>query len=385
VSHAMPGRLSLRAQIALALAVTVLLGVALQTATTLPLLLATRADPTGAPTATLRAMLKLVVAYTVLDGFVLFFIGWFLMNRVVARPVDKLAEAAERIGRLELDSPFGEEPGLGHVGRAFERMAESLKAERHRVQTHIAELERVNRELAEARDSLVRSEKLATVGRLAAGVAHEIGNPLGAMLGYLELAKSRKPSPEVHDYLCRIDREIERIDRTVRELLDFSRPRSLEALGPVSLRGAVEAAIRLSSAQKRLKEVAFEVHIEPSLSVIADEHHLSQVLVNLLLNAGDAMKGAGHVFLRAAHAGGGRISLEVADDGPGILAADLQRVFDPFFTTKDPGEGTGLGLAICHRIMETFGGSICVKNGDLRGAVFTLTFRESAPRAPPSE
>lgn len=333
---------------------------------------------------------SLLVAYLLLGTLLTFLVGLALLSRVIVRPIDRLTSAAERIGRLELDDPLGGgAPTLGRLGTAFERMATSLKVERERVTAQIAELERLNHQLAEARDSLVRSEKLATVGRLAAGVAHEVGNPLGAILGYLELAKSKAP-PEVLDYLARIDQQVSRIDRTVRELLDFSRQGPQDgALAPVPLREAVDSAVRLASVQKRLKHVEFDVEIPDGISVVAEAHHLGQVLVNVLLNAGDAMKGEGRVEIRAALADPpparrasdpppvGRVELTLADTGPGIQPSDLTRVFDPFFTTKEPGAGTGLGLAICHRIMETFGGEIRAGNRPQGGAVFTLVFRQA--------
>lgn len=318
-----------------------------------------------------------LLAYLLLDSLVAFVVGFVLLNRAVSRPVDRLAEAAERIGRLELDDPLGARgPLLGRLGVAFERMSKSLREERARVSRQIDELRGLNRQLAQARDSLVRSEKLATTGRLAAGVAHEIGNPLGAILGYLELAKSRS-TPEAGQFLDCIDREVGRIDRTVRELLDFSRPAGLGPLAPLDLREAVEAAVRLASVQKRLKTVEFELEVPAGLSVTAEAHHLSQVLVNVLLNAGDAMGGQGRIWLRAERAGE-RVELSVRDSGPGIAPEDLQRIFDPFFTTKDPGEGTGLGLSICHRILESFGGEIRAENSPEGGALFVLSLAPAA-------
>jgi len=320
---------------------------------------------------------SVLLAYLLLDGVAAFFLGFLLLNRAVSRPVDRLAEAAERIGRLELDDPLGAGgPLLGRLGVAFERMSKSLRDERGRVSSQIEELQRLNRELAQARDSLVRSEKLATTGRLAAGVAHEIGNPLGAILGYLELARTRS-GPEARQFLDCIDREVGRIDRTVRELLDFSRPAGIGKLSALDLRASVEAAVRLASVQKRLKAVEFDLELPAGLAVMAEAHHLSQVLVNVLLNAGDAMGGEGKVVLRAARAGE-KIELRVRDSGPGIPPENLARIFDPFFTTKEPGEGTGLGLSICHRILESFGGEIRAENAPEGGAVFTLAFRAAS-------
>jgi signal transduction histidine kinase len=323
--------------------------------------------------------IAIVVALVVLTlALTLFFRG-------VARPIERLLAAAAGLGsgaaarRLEL--PILGEPGglaLSRAAVAFERLAFAFEEERGRLADNVRELTATNRALAEARESLLRTEKLATVGRLAAGLAHEVGNPLGAIAGYVELARSRLP-PEPHldlvDALARIDAAAQRIDRTVRDLLDFARP-SVPLLAPIDLAAAIDASLRLARVQARFKHVEVELDVREDLPrVMADEHHLSQVLLNLLLNAGDAMGGAGQVRLAARPAQDGRVVLAVEDSGPGILAADLPRVFDPFFTTKDPGEGTGLGLAISHRIMESFGGEIAAQNGERGGAVFELSFR----------
>jgi signal transduction histidine kinase len=311
-----------------------------------------------------------------------------LLFRGVARPLDRLLAAAARLGPGK-GAHAGELPIMGEPGQpgglalsraavAFERLALALEAERGRLADKVQELTSANCALAEARETLFRAEKLATVGRLAAGLAHEVGNPLGAVEGYVELARARlppDPHPDLVDALARISTAAQRIDRTVRDLLDFARPASL-LLVPIDLVASLDASIRLARVQARFKHVEVERDIGEALPrVMADEHHLSQVLLNLLLNAGDAMSGRGRVRVAAHAESGGRIVLSVEDDGQGIAASDLPRVFDPFFTTKDPGEGTGLGLAISHRIMESFGGEIVARNGEGGGAVFELRFR----------
>jgi signal transduction histidine kinase len=319
-----------------------------------------------------------------------FLLGAALLFRTVARPVERLLAAAERLagpGGLPL---LGEPGGaaLSRASLAFERLAGELADERARLAAKVEELTRANRALAEARESLLRSEKLATVGRLAAGVAHEVGNPLGAIAGYVELARAsardgRPGDPE--DYLGRIAAEVQRIDRTVRELLYFARPGGL-SLAAIDLGPAVDASLRLARVQARFRDVEVELDLPRDLPrVMADEHGLAQVLLNLFLNAGDAMGGRGALRLSARAADGSRVLLDVADRGPGIAQEDLPRVFDPFFTTKEPGKGTGLGLAICHRIMESFGGEISAENASGGGAVFTLVFREAAATGPTLE
>jgi signal transduction histidine kinase len=309
--------------------------------------------------------------------------GALLLARVVARPIERLLMAAAALGR---DSGVGDLPLLGEregaelalprAALAFERLAAQLEGERARLAAKVAELTRANAALAEARESLVRSEKLATVGRLAAGLAHEVGNPLGAIAGYVDLARSRMPpgaSPDLRDALDRIAVAAGRIDRTVRDLLDFARPATAN-MAPIDLAAALDASLRLARVQSRFKNVAVELAMTNGLPlVLADEHHLAQVLLNLLLNAGDAMHGEGKVRITARTANG-QVELELADEGPGIAAEDLPRIFDPFFTTKEPGAGTGLGLAISHRIMESFGGRIAAGNSPTGGAVFRLVF-----------
>ncbi len=326
-----------------------------------------------------RAFLGLAAA----GALFAFLAGAVALWRSVARPVDRLLSSAER---LAAGSP-GELPLLGEPGGlaleraavAFERVAAALEAERARLAGKVEELTAANRALAEARESLLRSEKLATMGRLAAGVAHEVGNPLGAVAGYVELARARiaagRPD-EADELLGRAAGEAQRIDRTVRDLLDFARP-SAPALVAVDLAGALEGSLRLARMQARFRDVAVTVDLPAEVPrVVADEGALAQVVLNLLLNAGDAMGGSGALSI-AARAEAGRVLVRFADHGPGIAPEDLPRIFDPFFTTKDPGKGTGLGLAICHRIMESFGGEIAAESAAGGGASFTLAFREA--------
>jgi len=303
-----------------------------------------------------------------------------MLVRRVARPVERILDAAEMLqgsapGNLPLLGDSGH--GLDQAALAFERAAAALIEERARLAAKVDEMTRVNRSLADARESLFRSEKLATVGRLAAGVAHEVGNPLGAISGYTEVARSRIPpgaDPELREGLARIAAAAERIDHTVRGLLDFARPASLE-LRPVSVAAALEAALDLARVQPRLRGVEVVVDLSPELPpALANERELCQVFLNLLLNAGDAMDGQGRVAV-GGRAGSGTLEITMVDTGPGIAPQDLARVFDPFFTTKDPGAGSGLGLAISHSIMESFGGGIDAASSEGGGAAFTLRLR----------
>lgn len=312
-----------------------------------------------------------------LNALLLVIVGTWLLERGVVRRLTSVHESLERIERLDLDPMFLPEAGgdaIGRMGSTVRRVADKLRADRLQTQAHIEELEQANRALSETRAGLARSERLATVGRLAAGVAHEIGNPVAAALAYLELLGKR---PGADELLGRVETEVRRVDRIVRDLTDFARPQPMR-VGAVAPGAAIDSALRLVTPQPRWREMQVRVAVEPGLPAVqADEHHLVQVLVNLLINAADACAGEGMVELRAQRQGDA-VVLEVADDGPGIAPGDAQRVFDPFFTTKPPGEGTGLGLSISHRIVEQFGGELTVRPNEPSGAVFCVRLLAAA-------
>ncbi|HZZ85681.1 MAG TPA: ATP-binding protein [Anaeromyxobacteraceae bacterium] len=317
--------------------------------------------------------------------------GAALAIRSAAAPVERLLAAAERLGGAPgrpLELPIlGDDRGghgLARAAVAFERVAAALAEERRQLRSKVEELTLANRSLADARESLSRSERLATVGRLAAGLAHEVGNPLGAVTGFAELARSRLPEgadPVVRDAIERIAVAAERIDHVVRELLDFARP-APPSLAAVQLGPVVEASLQLARVQARFREVEVACELASALpEVWADPRRIEQVLLNVLLNAGDATGGSGRVRV-AARELDGSVLLSVADDGPGFAPADLPRLFDPFFTTKAPGQGTGLGLAVSDGLMRSMGGDISAANGAQGGAVITLAFRAASSPAP---
>jgi len=244
---------------------------------------------------------------------------------------------------------------------------------------------------------LLYSEKLATVGQLAQGVAHEIGNPLSAVLGYLELMERTKNLPDkARDYVDRSERELARINAIIRELLDYSRPSPPQNTA-IDIDEVVSGLLTLVTGQKRFNNIKFNRNVAPNLPAIkADRNQLLQVLVNLSFNAADAMRKGGTLEIGAAletwegHEKANRftvgntssdwkpgkevIALWIRDDGEGIPEENLTRIFDPFFTTKEPGEGTGLGMAVCARIVEGFGSKISVESTVGTGSTFTIYF-----------
>ncbi len=240
------------------------------------------------------------------------------------------------------------------------------------MQAQIAELQKSNADLRAAREEVARSERLASVGRLAAGVAHEVGNPMTALIGFLAILQDRlKAGRDPGDYLDRILRETARIDRILRDLLTLARPPPAQ-LQAVDLRAAAESARGLVEAQPIWAGCALAVQVPADLPAArGDSHYVVQVLLNLLVNSAKA--GARNVEL-IGRIEAGRPVIDVKDDGRGLPAEAAARLFEPFFTTSGPSEGTGLGLALCHATMERFGGSIEARPGPIGGAIFTLRF-----------
>jgi two-component system NtrC family sensor kinase len=319
--------------------------------------------------ATLALFVALLVALAV-----------WLLERGIGRRLERIDEALEAVGAEQQGPDLLPEGGdaVGRVGAAVNRLAQRLREERARTRSQIEALEAANQKLREAREDLARSERLAGIGRLAAGVAHEVGNPVSALIGYAALMRERiGQGKDIDGYAERIEREASRIDRILRDLLDLARPPT--PLQPLDLRRAVDVA-RTSVAPQHA-QVAFENEVPRGLPPVqAEEHYLGQIFVNLLANA--ARAGASRVRVSARAAGSG-VVVEVEDDGIGIPTPVLPRLFEPFFSTAAPGKGTGLGLALCHATMQRFGGSISARNrAGAPGAVFELRFVSGS--APPA-
>ncbi|MHC1789874.1 c-type heme family protein [Solidesulfovibrio sp.] len=222
-------------------------------------------------------------------------------------------------------------------------------------------------------EQLRQTEKLVAVGKLAAGLAHEINNPLGVIVCYAELLRQSLVDPQALDDLSVIERHATMAKKVLRDLLDFARPRPAKP-GPCDLGALLAGLARIFEVQGQARRVALTANVPDDLPLAkADASALEQVLSNLLLNALDAVApGTGRITLSAAASGDRQqVVLAVADNGPGIPANDLPHIFDPFFTTKDAGRGSGLGLAVAYGLMRDMGGTIEVANAD--GAVFTLT------------
>ena len=278
-----------------------------------------------------------------------------VLTRYVVGPLRAMQRAAARVadGDLHVRLEASGAMELASLAGFFNRMTVS-------VQDQLARLERQQRELEASREHLIRSEKLASIGRFAAGVAHEVGNPLQSIIGFTEVVLAGGLSEkETRDFLERTRGEAQRIHHIIRELLDYARPVE-DAIEPVSLEAVVEQSLQLVGPQHRLREVTVERQGLSGLrQVAASGSRLVQVLVNILLNAADAMQGHGTISIEARDDdGAGRVELRIANSGPPVPPEHRGRIFDPFFTTKEPGQGTGLGLSVAQSIVESYGGRL---------------------------
>lgn len=307
----------------------------------------------------------ILVALALGNAVLLVALGYLLITSLVVRPLRAVEQATARVGNETVTTIVVEGP------REIESLAASFN--------------RMTASLASQREQLIRTEKLASVGQLAAGVAHEIGNPLAAILGYADILRDDAADPaaallSVSERLNigeRIKSETQRIHRTISDLLEYSRPSRDEAR-PTDLLVVVKAARDLVApmgSRFRQATVVIEGVDEPQRwpKVVAAPERLKQVLVNLLLNAADAMPNEGTITISAEDLGD-RLELKVRDTGSGVPAALRRRIFDPFFTTKEPGKGTGLGLSISRSIVETFGATLELQAAEAgAGATFVVS------------
>src|ERR687895_1708854 len=331
----------------------------------------------------------------VVGGDVAIFVAFsaYKLRGLILRPLEEAVETAESIsnGDLTRRIAHGNTEEFRRLAVSFNDMTDRLIAEQ---------------------ELLVRSEKLASVGRFAAGVAHEVGNPLAAINAYAHILRDHAAShPSAAQAVQEIRREVDRIDRIVRGLLDYSRPRKATPYA-VDVNDVVTSVAELLKNQGVLKRIDVTCDFVPPVPrVFGNSHDLEQVLVNLLINAADAMSEGGRLvvhtelirsevlerglprrtdvevkpvlrgpspraraWLARANRPAECVKIVVADSGPGVPPGLAERIFDPYFTTKEPNRGTGLGLAIVARIVDGLGGTIWVTPAREGGAAFHLLF-----------
>ena len=297
-----------------------------------------------------------------------------LVLRTISRPLQRITLAAVEVAK----GGYGTEVDLRKSNDEIGLLADSFNEMSRKMASDIDELQRLN-------EQLIRAEKLAAMGTLAAGVAHEVNNPLASISSLVQMMRSQEGhSPETREKLNMIAGQIQRITQVTKDMTNFARERPA-AKSESDVNGIVRTALRLASFDKAFHDLDIEIDLSSTLSpVLADEDQLQQVFLNLLLNARDAMADGGDLLIKTAEIDGD-ILVEIADSGSGIAESDRQLIFDPFFTTKTAGKGTGLGLSVCYGIVTAHGGRIEVVNNTPLGTKFTVILPCLKVRNPFSE
>ncbi len=304
--------------------------------------------------------------------------GYYLLSKTVVNPVHKLISLTKDISRgiTPLSPNTGNITEINKLQDALVSMANEIEASKKKLEVNIDNLEDANKKIIETQKELIATEKMASLGKLSAGVAHEIGNPLSAISGYMEILRK---SPHITEqekniYLEKITGEIERINKIISTLLDYAIPRETTE-ARTDLNETIQKAVELLTNQGIFKRISLYTDLSRDpLTITIDEFQLLQVFINLLINARDAVDVDGEIRIKSFLNDRNLAEVSIKDNGMGIDMENLDKIFDPFFTTKEPGSGTGLGLSISHRIIKQFDGNITVNSNPGEDTEFILTF-----------
>jgi len=338
---------------------------------------------------TLRGAQKVLFVYLLINAGLLTLLGVLRISHLAVKPIERLLKRAETYqgdGSVLFSSERGDSE-FNRLSRALNRLLQRVSEDRETLRETVRSLEQTNLDLKKAQNDIIQAEKLASVGRLSSGIAHEIGNPIGIVLGYLDLLRQSEISEEErNDYIQRAEAEINRISTILRQLLDFSRPSSGDSEN-VSVHSVLTDMVEIVKVQPLMAQVSIRLALSAKKDrVQADPNQLRQVFLNLMINAADAVSlpdqteagrldiGSEELFPEGkdGYSGSPMLKIWFADNGPGIDEKDIGNIFDPFFTTKAPGKGTGLGLSVCFMIVENMGGRIFAESLENGGTVITL-------------
>ena len=327
--------------------------------------------------------LKVLLVYLLVNGIILSVIGLFRMFSLVVKPIERLASVSESYQVSDTLAFTGVEVGseFSQLSMALNSMLLKIELDRKQLKKTVDSLEEANTELVRTQKEMVQAEKLAAVGRLSAGLAHEIGNPLGIIQGYVELLQHADISAEdKKQFAGRALSELDRINRLIRQLLDFARatPQPFEEFSLNSVLMELQEMFATQHSQLKIKLL---VEIEGDCVVEGDRDGIKQVLLNCLLNASDSID-------LCTHKQGGKIQISVTcledretiknilirieDSGIGIRDDQQALLFEPFYSTKDSQKGTGLGLSVSHSIIERHGGKMWIEGEEGKGAVVSI-------------
>jgi len=338
----------------------------------------------------LKRAQQLLLIYIFINLIILTFVGIHRVSKLYLEPLTRLAKRAADYKEDDdlIFSVRKEDNELSSLSKALNNMLKRISADKEKLRSTVLSLECANLELKQAQKDIIQAEKLASVGRLSAGIAHEIGNPIGIVIGYLELLKHGDISAEDRDeYIQRTEEEIELINGIIRQLLEVSRP-SNTVRTAVSVHDLIHDTADVLRVQPLMSNIELTLDLAATEdTVMADPNQLRQVFLNLIINAADALSGddtedSGKLEIitdvevdesKANQNGRRQLKIRFVDNGSGISEEDLNNIFDPFFTTKDPGRGTGLGLSVSFMIVESLGGGMTGTGEPGKGTTMAIT------------
>lgn len=285
-----------------------------------------------------------------------------LIVRTISRPLQRITLAAVQV----TDGEYGTEVDLRKSNDEIGLLADSFNEMSRKMASDIEQLQKLN-------EQLIRTEKLAAMGTLAAGVAHEVNNPLASISSLIQMMQSRQSlDEETSEKLRLISTQIARITQVTRDMMDFARVRPA-AKHLVDINYEIQKSLRLASFDKSFQKLNLKKELNENLpKILADADQLQQVFLNFFLNARDAMPDGGDLLIVTGRSSES-LQIEICDSGTGIGESDIKKVFDPFFTTKPAGKGTGLGLAVCYGVITAHGGKIEVSSNRSGGASFLIS------------
>ncbi len=323
-------------------------------------------------------ILKIIFFYILSTTILIIALLLWVTGKKVILPIQKLTEASDKVGRGEFLTrkpyPSGDEFGL--LSESMYEMSEKLKEDRETILDQIKELNEAYSKLKEMQEEIIRSEKLALIGQMTSGLAHEVGNPITSIIGLAQIMlKTGTLSEEDRDFVKRILSEGERINNLIKTLLNFSRP-SKGHLKKTELKEIINRATEILNVQGKLKNIELEIKAE-NVTLCTDGERLLQVILNLLINAADAIRekfGAspGGKIKLSAKKENEKVLISISDNGIGIENENIKKIFLPFYTTKEPGKGTGLGLYVSSIIIDQLQGKISAESSSQVGTTFHI-------------
>ncbi len=326
---------------------------------------------------------KILAVYLLVNALILTIIGLFRMFSLVVKPIERLVNISESYQVSNTFDFTGTEVGseFSQLSMALNSMLLKIELDREQLKKTVNSLETANKELVQAQKEMVEAEKLAAVGRLSAGLAHEIGNPLGIIQGYVELLQQENIcSDDKQQFANRAFNELDRIGRLIRQLLNFARAKP-QPFEEFSLQDVLVELKEMFVAQYSSSNIKFINKIGDECRVEGDRDGIKQVLLNCILNAFDSVdvfcgdklgRASVKVTLDVNSGTQESVLITIEDSGIGIREDQRKYLFEPFYSTKDPGKGTGLGLSVSHSIIEKHGGRMWIDGEDKKGAIVSI-------------